>query len=167
MAPKTKSVPQPKQDRAKDTVQLVIDATNRAIEGGGESSVRIQELSAQTGVSIGSIYHHFGDRDLDEGRAGLVDDGGRDQRILRGGEAQVAQRREIGDHHHPAIARSRVLKPDCRRHAQVRMARCRQSGKTYHKANRPPQRWVVHPYWFSRPRGRGSGWILGHAVNRW
>lgn len=63
MSPKTKSIPQPKQERAKDTVQLVIDATNRAIEGGGESSVRIQELSAQTGVSIGSIYHHFGDRD--------------------------------------------------------------------------------------------------------
>jgi AcrR family transcriptional regulator len=63
MAPKSKNVPQPKQERAKDTVLQVIDATNRAIDGGGESSVRIQEISAQTGVSIGSIYHHFGDRD--------------------------------------------------------------------------------------------------------
>jgi AcrR family transcriptional regulator len=63
MSPNKNSVPQPKQDRAKDTVQLVIDATNRAMEDGGESAVRIQELSAQTGVSIGSIYHHFGDRD--------------------------------------------------------------------------------------------------------
>ncbi len=63
MSPNKNSVPQPKQDRAKDTVQLVIDATNRAMEDGGESAVRIQEISAQTGVSIGSIYHHFGDRD--------------------------------------------------------------------------------------------------------
>jgi AcrR family transcriptional regulator len=63
MSPRSRSVPQPKQERAKDTVQQVIDATNRAIESGGESSVRIQELSVETGVSIGSIYHHFGDRD--------------------------------------------------------------------------------------------------------
>lgn len=63
MSPRTRSIPQPKQARAKDTVNLVISEANRAIENGGESSVRIQEISAQTGVSIGSIYHHFGDRD--------------------------------------------------------------------------------------------------------
>ena len=63
MSPRTKSIPQPKQARAKDTVSLVITEANRAIETGGESSVRIQEISAKTGVSIGSIYHHFGDRD--------------------------------------------------------------------------------------------------------
>ena len=63
MSRKTKSVPQPKQARAKDTVSLVITEANKAIETGGESSVRVQEISAKTGVSIGSIYHHFGDRD--------------------------------------------------------------------------------------------------------
>jgi AcrR family transcriptional regulator len=63
MAPRVKSVPQPKQARAQDTVDVVIAEANRAIEAGGESSVRIQEISAKTGVSIGSIYHHFGDRD--------------------------------------------------------------------------------------------------------
>ena len=63
MSPRTKSVPQPKQARAKDTVSQVIAEANRAIETAGESSVRIQEISAKTGVSIGSIYHHFGDRD--------------------------------------------------------------------------------------------------------
>lgn len=63
MSPKSKSIPQPKQARAKDTVGVVIAEANRAIELGGESSVRIQEISAKTGVSIGSIYHHFGDRD--------------------------------------------------------------------------------------------------------
>lgn len=63
MAPKVRSVPQPKQERAKDTIDTVIRAANLAIESGGESSVRVQEISATTGVSIGSIYHHFGDRD--------------------------------------------------------------------------------------------------------
>jgi AcrR family transcriptional regulator len=63
VSPKSKSIPQPKQARAKDTVGVVIAEANRAIELGGESSVRIQEISAKTGVSIGSIYHHFGDRD--------------------------------------------------------------------------------------------------------
>jgi AcrR family transcriptional regulator len=63
MSPRSRSVPQPKQARAKDTVGLVIAEANRAIENGGESSVRVQEISAKTGVSIGSIYHHFGDRD--------------------------------------------------------------------------------------------------------
>jgi len=63
MATRNKTTPQPKQARAKDTVSLVIAETNRAMESGGESSVRIQDISAKTNVSIGSIYHHFGDRD--------------------------------------------------------------------------------------------------------
>ncbi|MFM6939751.1 MAG: TetR/AcrR family transcriptional regulator [Rhodoluna sp.] len=63
MAPRIKSIPQPKQARAQDTIDLVISEANAAIEVGGESSVRIQEISAKTGVSVGSIYHHFGDRD--------------------------------------------------------------------------------------------------------
>ena len=41
----------------------MIETTNSVISEGGESAVRIQEISAVTGVSIGSIYHHFGDRE--------------------------------------------------------------------------------------------------------
>jgi AcrR family transcriptional regulator len=33
------------------------------MKNGGEGAVRIQEISETTKVSIGSIYHHFGDRD--------------------------------------------------------------------------------------------------------
>jgi AcrR family transcriptional regulator len=33
------------------------------LETGGEAAVRIDEVRARSGVSIGSIYHHFGDRD--------------------------------------------------------------------------------------------------------
>lgn len=57
------SAPQPKQARAKDTIAQLIAATDAAMREGGEASVRIQDISSQTGISIGSIYHHFGDRD--------------------------------------------------------------------------------------------------------
>jgi len=57
------SAPQPKQARAKDTIAQLIAATDAALREGGEASVRIQDISSQTGISIGSIYHHFGDRD--------------------------------------------------------------------------------------------------------
>ena len=58
-----KSVPSPKQARAKETVERLIAATDAAMRQGGEPAVRIQDISATTGVSIGSIYHHFKDRD--------------------------------------------------------------------------------------------------------
>ena len=60
---KSNSVPNPKQARAKDTVEKLIAATDAAMRQGGEPAVRIQDISASTGVSIGSIYHHFRDRD--------------------------------------------------------------------------------------------------------
>lgn len=55
--------PQPKQSRAQETVSALIQTTNSVMAEGGESAVRIQEISEITGVSIGSIYHHFGDRE--------------------------------------------------------------------------------------------------------
>jgi AcrR family transcriptional regulator len=58
-----KPAPQPKQARAHDTIEAVLAATNKAMAQGGESAVRVQEISESTKVSIGSIYHHFGDRD--------------------------------------------------------------------------------------------------------
>ena len=59
----SKASPNPKQSRARETIDAVIQATNEAIKHGGESAVRIQEISAVSHVSVGSIYHHFGDRD--------------------------------------------------------------------------------------------------------
>lgn len=53
----------PKQTRSQHTIQVAIEATDRALSRGGEAAVRIQEISSETGVSIGSLYHHFGDRD--------------------------------------------------------------------------------------------------------
>lgn len=59
-------VPQPVQARAESTVSTVIEATIRAIEAGGEASVRIDDILKETGISKGSLYHHFG------GREGLI-----------------------------------------------------------------------------------------------
>ena len=53
----------PKQARARATIDALILEAAKAIAVSGESGIRIQELSKTTGVSIGSIYHHFGDRD--------------------------------------------------------------------------------------------------------
>ena len=58
-----KPAPQPKQARAHDTIETVLAETNKAMVKGGEAAVRVQEISEKTKVSIGSIYHHFGDRD--------------------------------------------------------------------------------------------------------
>lgn len=44
----------------------MIEATIRAIEAGGEASVRIDDILKETGISKGSLYHHFG------GREGLI-----------------------------------------------------------------------------------------------
>jgi AcrR family transcriptional regulator len=51
------------QQRALDTINVVILATVKRLEVGGEAAVNIKDLSAETGVSYGAIYHHFKDRD--------------------------------------------------------------------------------------------------------
>jgi AcrR family transcriptional regulator len=60
-------VPNPKQARAEPTVQALVDATIDMLEERGEAGLRIDELLEVTGVSRGSLYHHFG------GREGLID----------------------------------------------------------------------------------------------
>ena len=51
------------QQRAVETIDVVIDETVKVIETEGENAVRIASISAATGVSYGAIYHHFHDRD--------------------------------------------------------------------------------------------------------
>lgn len=57
------AIPAPKQARAEGTVQQLIDATIEAIETKGEAGVRIDDLLETTGITRGSLYHFFGDRD--------------------------------------------------------------------------------------------------------
>jgi len=52
-----------RQSRAEATVTAVLHAAIELIEEGGESAVTVRTLEQRSGVSSGSIYHHFGDRD--------------------------------------------------------------------------------------------------------
>jgi AcrR family transcriptional regulator len=60
-------LPQTKQERARSTVDQLIEATIAALEAHGESGVRLEDIFDSTGVARSSLYHHFGDRD------GLID----------------------------------------------------------------------------------------------
>lgn len=55
--------PRPVQDRAIRTVDAVLGATIGLIEKQGEDAVTVQQVLNSSGVSSGSLYHHFGDRD--------------------------------------------------------------------------------------------------------
>jgi AcrR family transcriptional regulator len=65
------------------TRERVIDVVLELLEEGGESAVRIDDVRDRSGVSIGSIYHHFGDRD------GLIV-AGQLRRFARYAEAEIA-----------------------------------------------------------------------------
>jgi AcrR family transcriptional regulator len=52
--------------RGSETVAVVLEVTRSLLEEQGEQGVRIEEVQRRSGVSSGSIYHHFGDR------AGLI-----------------------------------------------------------------------------------------------
>jgi len=55
--------PSPVQARAYATVRQAIDAAATLIEERGEDRVRIQDVVERSGVSAGSLGHHFGDRE--------------------------------------------------------------------------------------------------------
>jgi AcrR family transcriptional regulator len=50
-------------DRTKETRRRVLEVVTEQLEDGGEGAVRVGDVRNRSGVSIGSIYHHFGDRD--------------------------------------------------------------------------------------------------------
>jgi len=50
-------------ERSVETRNRVLAVALEQLEAGGEAAVRIDEIRDRSGVSIGSIYHHFGDRE--------------------------------------------------------------------------------------------------------
>lgn len=52
-----------KQARGDKTVEQLLDAALALVREHGVSRLAVQELSARSGVSMGSLYHHFGSRD--------------------------------------------------------------------------------------------------------
>ena len=49
--------------RSRGTREQVLNVVLEMLEEGGEAAVRIEDVRERSGVSIGSLYHHFGDRD--------------------------------------------------------------------------------------------------------
>jgi len=74
--------------RSRDTRERVLDVVLEQLEEGGEAAVRIDDLRDRSGVSIGSIYHHFGDRDGVIAAAQL-------RRFARYAEAEIAALSDI------------------------------------------------------------------------
>ncbi|MGW0813253.1 TetR/AcrR family transcriptional regulator [Streptomyces viridiviolaceus] len=57
----------PKQQRGEATVELLLDAALRVYAEAGEPGLTVNAVTKASGVSLGSLYHHFGSID------GLVD----------------------------------------------------------------------------------------------
>ncbi|MGV9288636.1 TetR/AcrR family transcriptional regulator [Streptomyces sp. NPDC003719] len=57
----------PKQQRGEATVELLLDAALRVYGEAGEQGLTVSAVTKASGVSLGSLYHHFGSVD------GLVD----------------------------------------------------------------------------------------------
>ena len=45
------------------TIDRVLAAVGAILDTGGEGSLRLAEVSRRSGVSVGSLYHHFGSRE--------------------------------------------------------------------------------------------------------
>ncbi len=52
----------PPKSRATSTIDRALDVVTAMLDSGGEGSLRLADVSKQSGVSIGSLYHHFGSR---------------------------------------------------------------------------------------------------------
>ena len=83
------------------------DELLKAIKDSGEAAVRVQEISAKTNVSIGSIYHHFGDRDgliraayVETFRRAIQSDIDRVKRFM----SRMTSAKEIAEHYDEMLA---------------------------------------------------------------
>jgi len=56
-------LPTTHQERSADTVLACVRAAVALLDAGGEHALTVEAVRAMAGVTTGSIYHHFGDRD--------------------------------------------------------------------------------------------------------
>ena len=89
--------------RERPTRDRVLGVVLELLEAGGESAVRIDDVRDRSGVSIGSIYHHFGDRD------GLIV-AAQVRRFARFAEAEIAALSDIVQRSRDAAQFRRALR---------------------------------------------------------
>ena len=51
------------QQRSRETVRFILDATDRIREQNGTAEVTMKRVARVAGVGVGTLYHHFPDRD--------------------------------------------------------------------------------------------------------
>src|SRR5262249_21869212 len=49
----------PKQDRSKETVSIILDATERVVRQGGVAAIKMREVARVAGVAAGTLYQYF------------------------------------------------------------------------------------------------------------
>lgn len=54
---------QPQQERSRQTVERIVDAAARVLEAEGDRGATTNRIAAEAGVSPGSLYQYFADRD--------------------------------------------------------------------------------------------------------
>jgi AcrR family transcriptional regulator len=63
MAAKTRPRKTPKQERSRETVGVLVEATGRVIQGEGLRGATTRRIAERAGVSVGSLYQYFPGRD--------------------------------------------------------------------------------------------------------
>jgi len=53
----------PQQDRARQKIALILEAATRLIEHGDIVSLTTNAIAAKAGISIGTLYQYFADKD--------------------------------------------------------------------------------------------------------
>ena len=86
--PSSGAPPETRAERSQGTRYRILEVVVEQLEEGGEAAVRIDAVRDGSGVSIGSIYHHFSDRD------GLIV-AAQLYRFARYAEAEIAALSEI------------------------------------------------------------------------
>jgi AcrR family transcriptional regulator len=62
MSTTTSGAQSSRESRTTSTIDRALNAVTSVLDSGGEGSLRLVDISKQSGVSIGSLYHHFGSR---------------------------------------------------------------------------------------------------------
>jgi AcrR family transcriptional regulator len=147
--------PLPQRDASDARRRAILDAAGRCFAANGFAGTSIENVRAAAGASVGSIYHHFGDKE-NLAAAVYVDGLARHHAAIRGGVEQARDSESrvkalVRMHfrwafEHPELSRYLLS----RQHPEVRLASQAQA----RRVNREYAAWVEG--WLEQGRARGE-----------